>query len=68
MGNTIEVKFISVDNANKLIPQIRKYSGESISKVKKQIENQLPVLTWDYLKTPEKLQDLLDTIKSFEKI
>jgi hypothetical protein len=67
MGNTIEVKIISTNNANKLIPKIRKYSGESISIIKKQIENQLPVLTCDYLKIPEKLQDLLDTIKSLKE-
>ncbi|MEC3607188.1 hypothetical protein P9126_09270 [Bacillus glycinifermentans] len=65
--NRIDVKILKAENTNNLISIIRKYSGESISEIKKNINDGLSVLTCYYIDESDKLPSFLETIKALEQ-
>lgn len=71
LGGGLEMKLMTVkvnndSNKVKYIPVIRKFSSDSMSEIKEEIETGLPVLKCDYIKEPDRLIAFYETAQKLE--
>ncbi|MCY8100898.1 hypothetical protein [Bacillus haynesii] len=66
-SNRIDVKILNAENTNSLISIIRRYGGEPISEIKKNISEGHSILTCYYVDDPDKLTSLLSVIEALEQ-
>ncbi|HLR36231.1 MAG TPA: hypothetical protein VK071_13005 [Tissierellales bacterium] len=65
--NRIDIKILSTEDKNKLIPVIREHSSKSISEIRRDINECSPILTLYYIDNPEGLSLLSSAIKELER-